>query len=215
MLEDLAACHLYADGFQVETPSHELTPGTSHFEWSASAPSAFRGADYPSGPSASAHDSLISTCKNVKTDPAQATAQDTLTLGRRPSASKSAESSHYHPYTRTVKMTEHEQVIQFDNSYGTVPAESSRKSTRRSKESKRCYCTYSCPIKNKRCDGSVSREADMSRHINKHKQEEEELIASGLLRPENATDFGDLKPTGASICKGCGIPMSRKDAHVR
>ncbi|KAG8740369.1 hypothetical protein FRC10_004408 [Ceratobasidium sp. 414] len=210
MLDDSTAHQLYADNFQIEGGSNQFTSAVSRSSDQISTPSPFREAYSPSEPSAATHESLASTCSDVKAESARAS-PDASALGGPSSLSKSADSSHFHPYARPVKMSEHEQLILFDN---TPVAESSRKS-KRSKGSKRCYCKYVCPVKGKQCDNSVSRDADMSRHLHKHKSEEAEMIAAGVLAPENATDFGDLKPTGAAVCKGCGIPMSRKDALVR
>ncbi|KAG8689117.1 hypothetical protein FRC08_011083 [Ceratobasidium sp. 394] len=211
MLDDSTAQQLYADNFRVNEGNEQFTPAISRSNDQISTPSPFDGANSPSGPSAATHEPLTSTCMDVKTESTRAS-PDASGLSGPSSLSKSADSSHFHPYARPVKMSEHEQLIQFDNAPIVEP---SRKNSKRSKGSKRCYCKYVCPLKQKRCDNSVSREADMSRHMHKHKSEEAEMIASGLLAPEKATDFGDLKPTGAAICKGCGIPMSRKDALVR
>ncbi|KAG9086172.1 hypothetical protein FRC06_003240 [Ceratobasidium sp. 370] len=210
MLDDSTAQQLYAGNFQIEDSDNQFTPAVSRSKDQISTPSPFRRADSPSGPSAATHEPLASTCRDVRAEPAPASPGASAPGG--PSLSKSVDSSRFHPYARPVKMSEHEQLIQFDNAPVVEPG---RKASKRSKGSRRCYCKYVCPVKRKQCNNSVSREADMSRHLHKHRSEEAEMIAAGVLAPENATDFGDLKPTGAAICKGCGIPMSRKDALVR
>ncbi|QRW11884.1 C2H2 zinc finger [Ceratobasidium sp. AG-Ba] len=211
MLAESIASQLYADDFQVETVT-QLASSVSRPDNQALTPSSFQGADSPSGSTTSANKSQEPTRDDVMVGYRRKVSPDTAALNGRSSPAKSGDSDRYHPYPRTYKMSEHERVIQFDN----VPvAQTSRKPSKRTRGTKRCYCTYVCPVQKKRCDGSVSREADMGRHMHKHKAEEEELIASGRLNPQDATDFGELKPTGAAVCKGCNIQMSRRDALVR
>ncbi|KAF8600318.1 hypothetical protein BDV93DRAFT_608723 [Ceratobasidium sp. AG-I] len=124
----------------------------------------------------------------------------------------------YHPYPRTTRMTAHEQVIQFDNGSAadlSDERETSRRTGKKSRGSKRIYCNYICPVKNEQCGKSISREADMGRHLSRHKATEDEMVTGGLLDPERATQFGELKPVGAAACAGCGTAMSRKDALKR
>lgn len=218
MLDASVADHIYADTFELDgrqfSDEDSSTPSLS--------PSTHLEPDFP--PVATA--SLTAPRGQDVIEPgARMESQDrpALKLGGHRSAPASTPSAgpsrtRYHPYGRTTRMTEHEQVIRFDNGSAADLSdgrEAPRRSAKKSRGSKRCYCTYVCPVKHERCDQSVSREADLGRHLSKHKAAEAEMVAAGLLAPERATHFGELKPTGAAICEGCGTAMSRKDALKR
>ncbi|KAG8758761.1 hypothetical protein FRC11_003100 [Ceratobasidium sp. 423] len=132
----------------------------------------------------------------------------------------------HHPYGRSARMSAHERVIQFDNPLSVVSTvgvsdhtePESRKSKKRSKGTKRVYCEYICPLKGEPCGQSVSREADMSRHMQRHRRAEEALVREGHLPPDQQTNFENLKADEITLCGGCGETLSRKDAlrrHLR
>lgn len=149
---------------------------------------------------------------------------DSIPLSRRPSSKSESAArgqnggSRHHPYGRTTKMSAHEQVIEFGPPFSDVSDDrepGARKSRRKSKAPRRCYCDYVCPVKGEPCGQSVSREADMSRHRQRHRRAELDMIRDGVLLPERQTNFDDLKPSEEIVCKGCGESISRKDAFKR
>lgn len=223
MLEDSVARQLYSDNFKPDacqsSDDDSSTPSLS--------PATLLEPDFP--PTATGP--LMATRERDVTNSdarISSVVRPALKLGEHHSAPASASisspsssglsSGRYRPYPRTTRVTVHEQVIQFDNGSAADLSdehETSRRTGKKSRGPKRCYCDYVCPVKNEPCGKSVSREADLGRHLSRHKAAEAEMVTTGLLAPERATQFGELKPTGAAVCEGCGTPMSRKDALKR
>lgn len=229
MLDDSVASHLYADAFEPDDSPHWMR--NSHFTDDSStpalSPSTSQEPDFPSEPSVPVR-SLRTTRRNTATDSATKSDTSNATALTRQLSSKSDDargqngSPRHHPYGRSTRMTAHEQVIHFDtpsigaSDDGSDDRETgSRKSKKKSKASKRCQCDYVCPIKGELCGQSVSREADMSRHMQRHRRAEQDMVRDGILAPERQTVFDKLKPSEAVICKGCGESISRKDAFKR
>ncbi|CAE6387228.1 unnamed protein product [Rhizoctonia solani] len=235
LLDDTTARHIYAEGFDLEdnsdsslgplTSERGSTPATSPSTSTSSSP----GFDYAQVTSVltESSNSLVhgNTARGLtpKNDLSRM-----VPLIRRLS-SKSTDGrgqsggSRHHPYGRSSKVSAHEQVIQFDSPAisvsttgvsGHTEAES-RKSKKKSKGPKRVYCEYFCPVKRELCGQSVSREADMSRHMQRHRRAEETLVRDGLLSEDKQTNFDNLKADEITLCKRCGETLSRKDALRR
>ncbi|KAG9128012.1 hypothetical protein FRC07_006372 [Ceratobasidium sp. 392] len=212
MLDDAVAHQLYTNNSHTQEPHNRLTQAVSYLNDQVSNPALSEGGSSPSGTSTSTHESLVPTCTDVTTKSARTSPGASALARRRSSSSKSRGSTYHHPYRRTERMSEHEQVIQFDNA--PIPGPSKRAS-KRSKGSKRCACEYVCPVKGKRCQATMSRQADMDRHMHTHRAEEEAMIKNGTLTPERATNFDGLKPSGGLVCENCGASLSRGDAVAR
>ncbi|KAH7334238.1 hypothetical protein B0J17DRAFT_100903 [Rhizoctonia solani] len=230
LLDDTIAHHIYTEGFEPGYASDcSQGPLTSECSTPATSPSTSAGFDYPQVTGVSTRSSRPSTHGNTdrgttpKSDPSHV-----VPLIRQLS-SKSADGHgqsggpRHHPYGRSSRMSAHEQVIQFDtpaSSASTVGISDhsevdNRNSKKKSKGSKRVNCEYICPVKQEPCGQSVSREADMSRHMQRHRRAEEAMVREGLLAPGQQTHFENLKADEITLCKRCGETLSRKDALRR
>lgn len=226
MLNAVVASHLYADEFGSDNGAdpfgvpHPVDDGYAS-AFSPTTPEA----DSPPKPSAPVRPSLRSTSRNPATDSAtdldsSHSGQELPTKAERGTRGQSSGPRH-HPYGRSTRMTAHEQVIQFDApSVGSSDdvsddQETSTRKKKKSKASKRCYCDYVCPIKGEPCGQSVSREADMSRHLQRHRRAEQDMVRDGILASERQTVFDKLKSSEEVVCLGCGQHISRKDAFKR
>ncbi|CAE6495980.1 unnamed protein product [Rhizoctonia solani] len=232
-LDDTIAHLIYAENFEPEDVS-DCSQGPTISERGstpATSPSTSTGFDYPQATSlgVSTRSPKSPTYGNTVRD---TTAENDLShvvpLIRQPS-SKSADGRgqsggpRHHPYGRSSKISAHEQVIQFDTPTSSVSTTSvsdhteveTRKSKKKSKGSKRVNCEYVCPLKGEPCGQSVSREADMSRHMQRHRRAEEIMVREGLLFSEQQTNFENLKADEITLCKRCGETLSRKDALRR
>ncbi|KAF8711678.1 hypothetical protein RHS03_01599, partial [Rhizoctonia solani] len=128
----------------------------------------------------------------------------------------------HHPYGRSQKMSAHEQLIDFDTPDTTTssasnsgPKKTKGQKSKGSKEYKRVDCEYVCPLKKVPCGQSVSRVADLPRHMQKHRRTEESMVNDGLLSPDEQTKFENLKADETTLCKGCKKSLSRIDALLR
>ncbi|CAE6470853.1 unnamed protein product [Rhizoctonia solani] len=230
LADDAMAHHIYTESFEPGYASDSSQgPLTSECDSTpATSPSTSAGFDYPQVTGVSTGSSKPSTHGNTdrgntpKSDPSHV-----VPLIRQLS-SKSADGHgqsgpRHHPYGRSSRMSVHEQVIQFDTPAGSASTAGvsdhsegdSRKSKKKSKGSKRVNCEYICPVKGEPCGQSVSREADMSRHMQRHRRAEEAMVREGLLSPDQQTNFENLKADEITLCKRCGETLSRKDALRR
>ncbi|CAE6509722.1 unnamed protein product [Rhizoctonia solani] len=230
-LDDTIAHHIYAESFDPEDVSDcsQGPPTSERGSTPATSPSTSTGFDYPQATGVSTGFYRPSTRGNTaRTTTPKSDSSHVVPLIRQLS-SKSADGPgqsggpRHHPYGRSSKISAHEQVIQFDTPTSNVSTASvsdhteadSRKSKKKSKGSKRVKCEYMCPLKREPCGQSVSREADMSRHMQRHRRAEEAMVREGLLLPELQTNFESLKADEITLCKRCGETLSRKDALRR
>ncbi|CAE6432842.1 hypothetical protein ACGC1H_006753 [Rhizoctonia solani] len=232
-LDDTIAHLIYAESFEPEdaSDSSQGPPTSERGSTPATSPSTSIGFDYPqaTGSSVSTRSSKSPAHGNTaRGTAAKNDSSHVVPLIRQPS-SKSADGRgqsggpRHHPYGRSSKVSAHEQVIQFDTPTSSVSTTSvsdhteveSRKSKKKSKGSKRVNCEYVCPLKGEPCGQSVSREADMSRHMQRHRRAEEIMVREGLLFSEQQTNFENLKADEITLCKRCGETLSRKDALRR
>ncbi|KAJ1301731.1 hypothetical protein OPQ81_008964 [Rhizoctonia solani] len=229
--EDTITHPVYAESFESNDDASDCSqPPTSERGFTpATSPSTSTGFDYPQAAGVSNGSSKPSMHGNTARDTGPKGDSSHVVPLIRQLSSKSADgrgqsgSSRHHPYGRSSKISTHEQVIQFDTPTSSVstPGVSdhtepeSRMSKKKSKGSKRVYCEYICPVKREPCGQSVSREADMSRHMQRHRRAEETMIRDGILLPEQQTNFENLKADEITLCKRCGETLSRKDALRR
>ncbi|QRW24810.1 hypothetical protein RhiXN_11722 [Rhizoctonia solani] len=128
----------------------------------------------------------------------------------------------HHPYGRSQKMSAHEQLIDFDTPGTTTssasnsgPKKTKGKKSKGPKEYKRVDCEYVCPVKKVPCGQSMSRVADLPRHMQRHRRTEQSMVEDGLLSPDEQTNFENLKADETTLCKGCRKSLSRIDALLR
>ncbi|CAE6501502.1 unnamed protein product [Rhizoctonia solani] len=230
-LDDTMVRHVYAESFESEDVSdYSQGPLASESAFTpATSPSTSIGFDYPLATDVSTGSSKPSKRGNTATGTTSKNDPSHVVPSIRQLSSKSAEGNgqnggpRHHPYGRSARMSAHEQVIQFDNPPSAVSTvgvsdhtePESRKSKKKSKGSKRVFCEYICPLKREPCGQSVSREADMSRHMQRHRRAEETLVREGHLSPDQQTKFENLKADEITLCKRCGETLSRKDALRR
>ncbi|CAE6453730.1 unnamed protein product [Rhizoctonia solani] len=232
-LDETVAHHIYAESFEPEDVSdYSQGPSTSEYDSTpATSPSTSIGFDYPqvAGAGASTRASEASTRGNTARSSTPNSDSTHVVPPVRQFLSKSSDSRgqsggpRHHPYGRSSKISAHEQVIQFDAPTSNASATNvsdhtevgNRKSKKKSKASRRVKCEYVCPFKRELCGQSVSREADMSRHMQRHRRAEEAMVREGLLLPEQQTSFENLKADEITLCKRCGETLSRKDALRR
>ncbi|CEL56998.1 hypothetical protein RSOLAG1IB_08251 [Rhizoctonia solani AG-1 IB] len=232
LLDDNTARHIYAEGFEPDDSSDSslgpLTSERSHTPLTSPSNSSSPGFTYAQVTNASTEFSNPSGHGNTTREPIPKNdPSHTVPLIRRASSRSTdgrgqSGGSRHHPYGRSSKVSEHEQVIQFDTPVSVSTASNSghteadsRKSKKKSKGPKRVYCEYICPLKGEPCGQSVSREADMSRHMQRHRRAEETMVRDGLLSLDQQTIFENLKADEITLCKRCGETLSRKDALRR